>query len=87
MNHIKEILKNQGRSQTWLAEQIGRSYVITTGYCNNKTQPSLNLLRKIADILEVEMRDLSTHYSGNSRLGLVTHGQGLKKHIELDITI
>ena len=87
MNRIKEILKAQGRTQTWLSEQIGRSYVITTNYCNNKTQPNLNLLHKIADILEVEMQDLTIHYSGNNRQGLVTRGPGLKKYIELDMTI
>jgi putative transcriptional regulator len=58
MNRIKEILKIQGRSQAWLAEQIGRSYVVTTNYCNNKTQPSLFILRKIAKALDVDIRDL-----------------------------
>jgi putative transcriptional regulator len=61
MNRIKEILKVQGRSQAWLAEQIGRSYVVTTNYCNNKTQPSLFILRKIAKALDVDIRDLLSH--------------------------
>ena len=38
MNRIKEILKQQGRSQTWLAEQIGKSYNVVTNYCNNHSQ-------------------------------------------------
>ncbi len=58
MNRIKEILRIQGRSQTWLAEQIGRSYVVTTNYCNNKTQPSIFILRKIAKVLDVDVREL-----------------------------
>jgi hypothetical protein len=36
MNRIKEILKEQGRTQTWLAEQIDKSYVIVTNYCSTK---------------------------------------------------
>jgi putative transcriptional regulator len=58
MNRIKDILISQGRSQVWLADKIGRSYVVTTNYCNNKTQPSLSILRKIADVLEVDIREL-----------------------------
>ena len=58
MNRIKEVLKEQGRSQTWLAEKIGKSYVVVTNYCNNKAQPSIEVLTKIAEILDVDIRDL-----------------------------
>lgn len=58
MNKIKMILKEQGRSQAWLAEQIGKSYVVTTNYVNNKTQPSIPILYKIADALEIDVRKL-----------------------------
>lgn len=66
MNRIKEILKEQGRSQTWLAEQIGKSYVVVTNYCNNKTQPSLSTLKKIADILDIDIRELLESTKNNS---------------------
>ena len=58
MNRIKEILKDQGRTQTWLTEKIGKSYVVVTNYCNNKSQPSIPTLRKIANVLEVDVREL-----------------------------
>ena len=58
MNRIKMILKEQGSSQAWLAEQIGKSYVVTTNYVNNKTQPSIPILYKIADALEIDVRKL-----------------------------
>jgi putative transcriptional regulator len=58
MNNIKIILKKQGRSQAWLAEHIDKSYVITTNYCNNKTQPSIPTLYKIAEMLEVDVKEL-----------------------------
>ncbi len=61
MNRIKEILKEQGRSQIWLAEKIGKSYVVVTNYCNNKSQPSLPILKKIAEILDVDIRELLEH--------------------------
>ncbi|HEX8574893.1 MAG TPA: helix-turn-helix transcriptional regulator [Flavobacterium sp.] len=58
MNRIKEVLKEQGRTQTWLAEQIDKSYVVVTNYCNNNAQPSIENLRKIAEVLDVDVREL-----------------------------
>lgn len=58
MNRIKEVLKQQGRSQTWLADSIGKSYVVVTNYCNNKKQPSIEILIKIAETLDVDVREL-----------------------------
>jgi transcriptional regulator with XRE-family HTH domain len=58
MNNIKTVLKEQGRSQAWLSEQIGKSYVVTTNYVNNKTQPSIPVLYKIAKALNVDVRKL-----------------------------
>lgn len=58
MNRIKEVLKEQGRTQTWLAEKIEKSYVVVTNYCNNNAQPSIEVLRKIAKVLNVDVREL-----------------------------
>jgi transcriptional regulator with XRE-family HTH domain len=58
VNKIKEILETQGRTQTWLAKQIDKSYVVVTNYCNNNKQPSIPLLYEIADILDVDVREL-----------------------------
>jgi len=60
MNRIKEVLKEQGRTQTWLAEKIEKSYVVVTNYCNNNAQPSIDVLRKIAKVLDVDVRELLT---------------------------
>ena len=58
MNRIKKVLKEQGRTQTWLAEQIGKSYVVVTNYCNNNTQPSIQVLTDISQVLDVDIREL-----------------------------
>jgi transcriptional regulator with XRE-family HTH domain len=58
MNRIKAVLKEQGRTQTWLAEKIEKSYVVVTNYCNNNAQPSIEVLRKIAEVLDVDVREL-----------------------------
>jgi putative transcriptional regulator len=58
MNRIKEVLIDQGRSQAWLAKNIDKSYVVVTNYCNNKSQPSIPTLNKVADLLKVDVREL-----------------------------
>jgi transcriptional regulator with XRE-family HTH domain len=58
MNRIKEVLKNKGISQTWLADQTDKSYTTINEYARNKRQPSLEELFKIAEILNVEVKEL-----------------------------
>ncbi len=67
MNRIKEVLKEQGRTQTWLSEKIEKSYVIVTNYCNNNAQPSIEVLRKIANILDVDVRILLVPTKDNNQ--------------------
>ena len=58
MNRIKEVLKDKGISQTWLAEKMGKSYPTINEYARNKRQPSLEDLYKIAEILDIDIKEL-----------------------------
>lgn len=58
MNRIKEVLEEKGIKQTWLAEQLGKSYNMVNGYAQNRQQPRLEVLYEIARILDVEVKDL-----------------------------
>jgi len=58
MNRIKEVLEEKGIKQTWLAEQLGKSYKMVNGYVQNRQQPRLEVLYEIARILDVEVKDL-----------------------------
>jgi putative transcriptional regulator len=58
MNRIKEVLEDQGRSQRWLATQIGKSYNMVNAYVQNRQQPRLEILNEIANILDVDVKDL-----------------------------
>lgn len=58
MNRIKEVLEEKGIKQTWLAEQLGKSYNMVNGYVQNRAQPRLEVLFEIAEILEVKPQDL-----------------------------
>jgi putative transcriptional regulator len=58
MNCIKEILENQGRSQRWLADKLGKSYNMVNAYVQNRQQPRIEILYEIADLLAVDVKDL-----------------------------
>jgi transcriptional regulator with XRE-family HTH domain len=58
MNRIKEVLEEQGRSQKWLASKLGKSYNMVNAYVGNRQQPRLEILLKIADILDVDVKIL-----------------------------
>lgn len=58
MNRIKKVLEEKGIKQTWLAEKLGKSYNMVNSYVKNRQQPRLEILYKIAEILEVEVKEL-----------------------------
>jgi len=60
MNRIKEVLDEKGIKQTWLAEKLGKSYNMVNSYVQNRRQPSIEDLYKIAEILNVEAKELLT---------------------------
>ncbi len=60
MNRIKEVLEEKGIKQKWLAEKLGKSYNMVNSYAQNRRQPSLEDLYKIAEILNIEAQELLT---------------------------
>jgi transcriptional regulator with XRE-family HTH domain len=58
MNRIKEVLTEKGVKQTWLADKLGKSFNMVNAYVQNRRQPSLEILYKIAGLLNVEAKDL-----------------------------
>lgn len=57
-NRIKEVLEEKGIKQTWLAEKLGKSFCIVNSYVCNRRQPSLEVLFEIANILQVDPKEL-----------------------------
>lgn len=60
LNRIKVVLVERRRTGVWLAEQLGVSPVTISKWCSNTTQPTLQTLDKIAELLEIDMRELLT---------------------------
>lgn len=58
LHRIKEILHEKQRSGYWLAKESEISYNSINGYLNNRIEPSLTNLYRIADTLNVDVRDL-----------------------------
>ena len=58
MNRIKAVLEEKGIKQVWLARKLNKSYNMVNGYVQNRQQPRLEVLMKIANILEVDVKDL-----------------------------
>ena len=58
MNRIKEVLEEKGIKQKWLALQMEKSYNMVNSYAQNRRQPSLTDLYRIAEILDVDVKEL-----------------------------
>ena len=60
LNRIKVILVEKQKTGKWLAEQLGKSTCTVSKWCSNSVQPDLATLNKIAELLNVDVRDLIT---------------------------
>ena len=58
LNRIKVMLVEKKRSQKWLAEQLGKDPATVSKWCTNTSQPTLETLLKIAELLEVNYTEL-----------------------------
>ena len=58
LNRLKAVLADAGQTNKWLAEQLGKDPVTISKWCTNTTQPDLQTLSKIADLLDVDIREL-----------------------------
>ena len=58
INRLKIVLVEQGKTGKWLAGQLGKNETTISRWCSNTSQPSLEMLMKIATILNVDARRL-----------------------------
>ena len=58
INRLKVVLVENGKTGKWLAGQVGKNEATVSGWCSNKMQPSLDMLVKIAELLNVDPRQL-----------------------------
>lgn len=58
LNSIKAVLAERGKTGKWLAEQVERDPATVSKWCTNSAQPDLLMLAKIANLLDVDLREL-----------------------------
>lgn len=58
INRLKVVLVEHKKTGRWLSEQLGKDPSTVSKWCSNTTQPSLDVLDKIARLLKVDIREL-----------------------------
>ena len=58
VNRIKVVLVEQKRTSKWLAEQLSVNPSTVSKWCTNTSQPDVACLIKIAELLEVDIKEL-----------------------------
>ena len=58
LNRIKGALADAGKTGVWLAGQLGKDPVTVSKWCTNPTQPDLQTLAKISELLKIDIREL-----------------------------
>lgn len=58
INRLKAVLAEVGKTNVWLAEQLGVNPTTVSKWCTNTCQPDLHTLSRIAELLNVSRREL-----------------------------
>ena len=58
LNRLKVVLVEKKRTNKWLAAQLGKDQGTVSKWCTNTCQPDLKTLVRIAQLLEVDMKEL-----------------------------
>lgn len=58
VNRIKVVLAEKKRTNRWLAEEIGKDSATVSKWCTDSSQPDLLTLKKVAELLDVDVKDL-----------------------------
>jgi transcriptional regulator with XRE-family HTH domain len=58
INRLKIVLVEQRRTGKWLAEALGKNEATVSRWCSNVMQPSIETFVRIAEVLDVDIKDL-----------------------------
>ena len=58
LNRIKAVLADKQKTSKWLAEQLGKSETTVSRWASNKIQPALEQLFEIANVLDIDVKEL-----------------------------
>ncbi|MDY4811544.1 MAG: helix-turn-helix transcriptional regulator [Muribaculaceae bacterium] len=58
LNRLKVVLVEKKRTSKWLAEELGKNVTTISKWCTNTIQPDLTTLNRIAELLDVDVKEL-----------------------------
>mgnify|MGYP000318595880 FL=1 len=58
INRLKIILAEKNKTGKWLAEQLGKDPSTVSKWCSNSSQPQLDTVIRIAELLDVDIKEL-----------------------------
>lgn len=58
INRLKILLAEKKRTNKWLCEQLGVNPTIVSKWCTNSSQPSLEMVFKMMEVLNVDIHQL-----------------------------
>jgi len=64
-NRLKVVLVEKKRTSRWLATELGKNFTTVSKWCTNTSQPDLPTLNRIADLLDVDVKELINSNKNN----------------------
>ena len=61
LTRVKTVLTERGIMSKWLAKTLHKDPATVSKWCNNHAQPNLKTLAQIAEVLKVDIHELSCH--------------------------
>lgn len=58
INRIKVVLVEKKKTSKWLAGELGKDPATISKWCTNSSQPDLQTLTKVAQLLDVDISEL-----------------------------
>lgn len=58
LNRIKLVLVEKNKTGKWLADELGKTPCTVSKWCQNSIQPDLTTLGQIAQLLDVDVKEL-----------------------------
>lgn len=58
INRLKAVLMEQRKTGKWLADNLLKDTATVSRWCNNHAQPSIETFTRIAELLNVDVREL-----------------------------
>ncbi|MFT6923342.1 MAG: putative transcriptional regulator [Crocinitomicaceae bacterium] len=57
-NRIKAVLAEKEKTNNWLAQELGKNRTTVSKWCTNQMQPTMETLFEIAEVLDIDVREL-----------------------------